>query len=461
MSAGSDFLGWPENLIVSLVVGGFVLFIVIRIIISRVRGDVTDPLPRLDYVARDAAVVAVHRDQQLIEVEYTDAAGRVRRECLADVIPTGGLDRFSVGTAWRVYGFVAPHARLMKDPAEGDPAAGRCLLTEEHDDIARAGVDLDGLRATHERWMWSAPRVGSPFLGVMSFVTDGSRWMGEVIGQRDSFPGGVHDTWARASRGYLRPMVRPHDVPRPESVAEVAGWEDPNGFGRTELYHAPIFWVCLPLAALGFLIWGIITDPGDGWSADPFGGSGSRLWNGWFVWVAVAVWLLIMIGVLLVNIAAAAEVRADNAWIFAYGIPYSIHISPYRSTGGEGESWPTFIGIDHRLPDKKAFVVHQALHDWLSQSEVQTELESGSLSRRSVISAQELFGDDAEGGYYIESIPGFGSDDHFAAHRWVLITEPRDPASEDGPTVTTVPLEEKREKIRRRLRVKHPTNAGG
>jgi len=38
--------------------------------------------------------------------------------------------------------------------------------------------------------------------------------------------------------------------------------EDPDCFDRTELYHAPIFWVALPVVMLGFLIYGAVTGPG-------------------------------------------------------------------------------------------------------------------------------------------------------------------------------------------------------
>ncbi|MGI8306936.1 hypothetical protein [Saccharopolyspora hattusasensis] len=85
-------------------------------------------------------------------------------------------------------------------------------------------------------------------------------------------------------------LDRPREVPRPESVDEVAKWEDPDGLGRTELIYAPTFWVLLPLAALGYLIWGTITDPGDGWTGNLFDDSPSgNLWNYWLIWAAVAV----------------------------------------------------------------------------------------------------------------------------------------------------------------------------
>lgn len=467
---------WLEYLIMGVVIGGFLGFIIWRVISYRRQGSTTDPLPRLDRVLRTATVVAVHpalprkqsrarrrtsdlkdtgkHDAWLIEVEYTDAAGRIRRECLADVIPTSALDRFSLGAKCRVYGFEASRTRFQTDAAPGAPASGRCLLAEEHGGVLRAGFDLDGVRAKVERQRWLAPRTGSPFLGVMSFVTDGDRWQGEVVGGRTSFPGDPRATWASASTGSVSPLARSRDVPRPESVAEVAKWEDPNGFGRTELYYAPSFWVFLPVAALGFLIWGTITDPGDGWTGNLFDDDTTgNLWNYWLIWVGVSVWLLIAIGVLALRVSITSEVRADNEWIYQKGVPVSIHRSPYDRAGGEGETWPTFIGIDHSVSDEKAARIHHALYAWLSSQEVQGELDSGAMRESPVIASRELFGDQAAGGYYISSIPGFGSDSYFAAHEWVLLTEPRDPDAAEM-SVTTIPLEETRQKIRKKLRRK-------
>ncbi|AXK35349.1 hypothetical protein DVA86_24585 [Streptomyces armeniacus] len=242
-------------------------------------------------------------------------------------------------------------------------------------------------------------------------------------------------------------------MPRPESVDEVAKWEDPDGLGRTELYYAPIFWVLLPLAALGYLIWGTVTDPGDGWTGNLLDdNSPGNLWNFWLVWAGAAVWLLIALGVLVFRFSLTSQVRADNEWIHQHSIPCSVHHSPYRSDDGEGGSWPTFIAIDHRTADEQATRIHLGLHVWLSHEGVRGELDSGSLRERRVISSTELFGEEAAGGFYLRSIPGFGPAEDFEAHRWVLLTEPRD--GEGDATVTTVPRHKKLQKIRRRLRRK-------
>lgn len=80
------------------------------------------------------------------------------------------------------------------------------------------------------------------------------------------WPGDPALVWEHTSTGLVSDLERPRDVPRPESVEEIARWEDPDCFGRTELYCVPIFWVFLPVAALVYLIWGTVTDPGDGWT---------------------------------------------------------------------------------------------------------------------------------------------------------------------------------------------------
>lgn len=203
---------------------------------------------------------------------------------------------------------------------------------------------------------------------------------------------------------------------------------------------------------------GIVTDPRDGWTGNLFGDDDGQPWHFWLVWVGVVIWLLIAVGVLVVRVAVARTLPAENQWIFEHGRPCSLHVSPFSRSGAEGESWPTFIAIEESLPDDRAAMIHAALRSWLSNGEVQDELDRGVLTDRSVISSQELFGDDAAGGYYASSIPEFGSADHFTAHRWVLISEPRDP--DDGLNVTTVPLEAKRERIRRRIRAKRGASVG-
>ncbi|RII20509.1 hypothetical protein DSC45_04715 [Streptomyces sp. YIM 130001] len=71
-----------------------------------------------------------------------------------------------------------------------------------------------------------------------------------------------------------------------------------------------------------------------------------------------------------------------------------------------------------------------------------------------MISSTELFGEEAAGGFYLRSVPGFGPAEDVEAHRWVVLTEPRD--GEGDATVTTVPRDRKLQRIRRKL---HPKAA--
>ena len=66
--------------------------------------------------------------------------------------------------------------------------------------------------------------------------------------------GAAHEAWARAGTAQAARLRRPRDVPRAESVDEVALWAESEDFRRTELIFAPVFWVGLPLAAIGFLV---------------------------------------------------------------------------------------------------------------------------------------------------------------------------------------------------------------
>lgn len=268
------------------------------------------------------------------------------------------------------------------------------------------------------------------------------------------WPGDPATMWAQAAASRLPTFVRPGRVPRPESVDEVARWEDPGGFDRTEFYYAPIFWVCLPVAALGVMIHGAITNPtGIGWSGNIFGESvQAGPWSYWIVWLAVIIWLLGAIGVLVFRVRVVApDARKDAEWIYATSVPHSIHPSPYKINDGEGGLWPTFIAIDHRIPDEKAARVFRALQAWLSQPEVQGELEFGSLQGRAPITSAELFGPFGDGGLYLGSIPGFGSAPAFLEHEWVLISEPREPGGAKEKHVTTVPTVEDLRKIRAKL----------
>lgn len=294
------------------------------------------------------------------------------------------------------------------------------------------------------------------------------------IASETEWPGDPSTIWEHTLARRVSRVARPREAPWPESVDEVAKWEDPDGFGRIELYHAPIFWVCLPVVALGFLIYGTVTNPdGIGWSGNVFdetvqGGP----WNFWIFWVGVILWLLIAVGVLVFRSRfVAPEIRKDNEWIYAHGIPCAIHRSPFNWSDGEGGDWPTWIAIDHRAPPEQAGRIVCAFRAWLSHDEVQGNLEFGSLRDHTVIASAELFGEAAAGGYFVGRIPAAGTVDEVEKYRWVLVTPPRPDEIGDtttsnsqtgaGPesqwqraSVTAVPAEKDLRKFRARLRRK-------
>ena len=267
--------------------------------------------------------------------------------------------------------------------------------------------------------------------------------------QQHSSPGamsGSHSSiWAHTPTSSRSRLDRPRDVPRPESVEEVAKWAGSEDLRSTELVHAPVFWVFLPLAAFGFLTWGIITDPGGGWTRNLFDGENSgQPWNFWLVWVGVGVWLLFAVGVLLLRLSVLRDLRAENEWIFEHGVAHSIHRTSVDFNDGES-SWATYIALDYRLDDQQAAHIHSAFEKWLAQEGLPS---SGSKP----ISSEALFGAEAEGGYFFLHLPVSTIAGETAEHQWLLITKPQE--SEGEVLVTPVPVPKKRERIRRRLRRK-------
>ncbi|MDQ0613448.1 hypothetical protein QF046_001089 [Microbacterium sp. W4I4] len=395
--------------------------------------------------AHDAYVRSLIHDAWLIEVEYVH--GERIAACLADVIPGSALDRFAIGTQIEVRCFEAPRTRLRAEQDPDAPATMRCLLSEPHTDVPRAGFDLDGVRARIERGRWSQVRTGSPFIGAMKFRTERSPFGGELRGARSSFPADPQSIWA----GTLNPprvSRRAERAPRPESAEEVGLWEDSHGFARTELIYAPIFWVCLPLAAIVFLGFEAVHDPtGEKWSKNFFGES-ADVWPTWFlwcVWIGAFIWLLIAVGVLLLRLSVRKDDLAEHVRIFQHGIPCTIHRAPHDRSGGDGDSSPTFIALDHRLDEHQAARIHEALRNWIAK------VGDGWLD--DIIPAERLFGPEARGGWYLPWIPGFGSAEDFAAHQWVLITAPKDP-EDPAPTVTTIPQSDAFRRLRAKARRK-------
>lgn len=255
-------------------------------------------------------------------------------------------------------------------------------------------------------------------------------------------PGNPTGIWASTSASSPASLNRPHDVPRPESVEEVARWAGSEDLRSTELVHAPVFWVFLPLAVLGYLIWGMITDPGEGWTGNLFDDANSgQLWNFWLIWVGVGVWLLIAIGVLFVRLSIFRSLRAENEWIFERGVAHSIHRASLDYDDGEAR-WATYIALDHRIGDQQAARIHLAFEQWLSQVGLPP-------SRSKPISSETVFGSQAKGGYFILRLPVSQAAGATTEHQWTLFTEPRD--GEGEVLVTPVPVPKKLRRIRRKL----------
>ncbi len=379
-------------------------------------------------------------DAWLVEVEYATEAGERIRACVADVIPGSELPRFTVGAEVSVRCFENPRTRLRADAVPGARATMRCLLADSLTDVPRAGYDLDGVRARVERVRWSEPRAGSPFLGIMAFKTERDPFGGEVRGERRSFPADPQGIWAAMS--HPAPVIRrAEDAPLPESVQEVRLWEDSDSFARTQLIHAPIFWVCLPVAAIG-LLWFLTVNDSSGAGPDGF--------FFWALWVAAFVWLLVSVSVLVHRLNIRREDLASHERIYRHGVLCTLHRAPWDRSGGEGDSSPTFIALDHRLDHRVAERIHQALRTWITAV---TVVDTSCLDE--ILPAERLFGPEAKGGWYLPFISGFGTSEDFAAHQWVLITASKDP--EDAhPMVTTVP----HGKTFQRMRAKARRHAG-
>ncbi|WP_396911138.1 hypothetical protein [Mycolicibacterium sp.] len=252
------------------------------------------------------------------------------------------------------------------------------------------------------------------------------------------------EVWA--STLALKParLDRPRDVPTPKSVDEVTRWAGSENLRSTELVYAPVFWVLLPLAAIGFLIHQTITDPtGTGWSITINGESRDSwpAWVPWLAWIGVSVWLLIAVGVLLLRLSVLRDLRAENEWNFEHGVAHSIHRASVDYDDGEA-SWATYIALDHRLDDPQAATIHGAFEQWLSQAGLPP---SGSKP----ISSATLFGMQARGGYFILHLPVSTTAGETTEHKWLLITEPHE--NESDVIVTPVPVSKRLQKIRRKL----------
>lgn len=262
------------------------------------------------------------------------------------------------------------------------------------------------------------------------------------------------DTWARAAGAHPPRLRRSVNVPHPQSAEEASLWAESEGFRRTQFIHAPVFWVVLPLAAIGFLIHQSITDPTGANVNITINGESVDSWPAWLVWlfwIAAGIWLLIAVGVLIVSLRIFADLRLDDAWANEHGVAYSIHRSSFDDDSEGGEGWHTYIALDNRLDDQQAERIYAALEQWLSTVGLPP---SGS----GPISSARLFGADAVGGYFFLRLPVSQAAGADTPYRWMLIAEPRN--DDDEVIVIPVPVKKRMQKLRARLRARAARTPG-
>lgn len=155
---------WQEQVLVGVLAGCFAAPVILDIGFSRT-------LPALDRTPRTATVTGrsiVNPEPEAdsdvptyeLVVVTVDIDGTGVETTIADIIAADSLDRFTIGSAWKVYAFEDP-AALNKHPGRT-----RVLLTEAHDEIIRAGYDL-GYYCVHD-----GPGPGSDLL-LRRFANDG------------------------------------------------------------------------------------------------------------------------------------------------------------------------------------------------------------------------------------------------------------------------------------------------
>lgn len=249
-----------------------------------------------------------------------------------------------------------------------------------------------------------------------------------------------------------RDIVRPVEVPRPESVAEVAKWAGNEDLRTTHFIHAPAVWALLPLAALGFLIWGSITSPDESPTGGLFADDGSgSLW----LYIAVSVWLLVAVGVLVRRLFLFHGLRAENEWIFQHHVAHSIHRTPFDRDDGDSGGWATYVALDHRIDNRHATEIGEAFERWLRTTGLPP---SGS----GPISSATLFGPQLAGGWFFLHLPVSQTAGETTEYEWMLITAPhkRDGSNADEVIVTPVPPRKRLHRIRARLRRKAERRTG-
>ncbi|MGV2983158.1 hypothetical protein ACNPNP_05555 [Microbacterium sp. AGC85] len=301
-------------------------------------------------------------------------------------------------------------------------------------------------------WMWllvgvTALVVMASIIGwAMAVLHDRSAaafWVRNAVANAGaSTDGSYPSAWQNALAVRFRRVGGRSDPPRPESVEEVALWEG-IGSRRVDLIYVPAFKLLLPLVALGYLIRGTLTNPGEGWTGSLFQDDSGDLWAFWEAWIGVGIWLLTTAGALALRLSAYPDLRVEDQWIFEHGVAHSLHRTSVDYDDSEVGPRPTYIALDHRLDNRTAAQIYEAFEIWLRAGHMPP---SGSEP----ISSTTLFGAQAEGGYFFLHVPFNEFPDGSAQHRWMLITKPRD--GEESVIVTTIPARTDFQKVRDRAR---------
>lgn len=296
-----------------------------------------------------------------------------------------------------------------------------------------------------EQPWWSWLIVGATALvGIISLI----RWAWRGLRGRRLVAESEEPTdspvWASAMAVRFRRVGGRTDPPRPESVEEVALWTR-SEIRRVDLIYAPVFWVLLPIAALGYLIWGISADASEPWMGSLLQDDTGEPWNFWETWIGVGIWFLVTVGILIMRLRRLPDVQVRNRWIFEHGVAHSAHRTSVDYDDSDVGRQPTYIALDHRLDDRAAARIYEAFEIWL---------EAGGMppSGSGPISSATLFGAQAKGGYFFIHIPIDESAGRSAQHRWMLITEPRD--GEAAVIVTPIPARTDFHEVRDKARLR-------
>lgn len=220
----------------------------------------------------------------------------------------------------------------------------------------------------------------------------------------------------------------PLDPPRPESVDEVAAWGDADSFVHSGYFRPEFFWAIGAVLAAGVLGWHVV-------EADVM-----REDAAWFFPAAIA-FLLVLAVVWIVRVRRPLRVGEDAHRIFDTGVLCAVRRCSSDSGDSDSGMAETFIVLDHRMGDRRAWRTFRALDAWADR------ITSADLDNR-IVSSEELFGPDKRGGWFISSGVGLGAFATQGEQRWVIVTD----LGEASPHVTTVPYAETRADIRARLR---------